>query len=69
MYNQNVNDAQPASLSVLSYSILGPRWRRRIITCVFSQIYVRFDIVKHVFQCFKKSTDPFGEVSEQSESI
>ena len=53
MYNQNLNDAQLASLSVLSYSRWRPGWRRRFKTCVFSQVYVRFYIVIHVFRCFK----------------
>ena len=55
MYNQNLNDAQLASLSILSYSRWRPRWRRRIRTCVFSQVYVRFYIVMHVFRCFKSN--------------
>ena len=29
------------------YSRWRPRWRRRINTCVFSQVYVRFYIVIH----------------------
>ena len=54
VYNQNQNDAQLASLSVLSYSRWRPRWRPCIKTCVFSQVYVRFYIVIHVFGCFRK---------------
>ena len=53
VYNQNLNDAQLASLSVLSYSRWRPRWRRCIKTFVLSQVFVRFYIVIHVFRCFK----------------
>ena len=53
VWNQNLNDAQLASLSVLSYSRWRPRWRRCIKTFVLSQVFVRFYIVIHVFRCFK----------------
>ena len=52
VYNQNLNDAQLASLSVLSYSIWRLRWRLCIKTCIFSHVYVRFYNVIHVFGCF-----------------
>ena len=51
--NQNLNDAQLVSLSVLSYSRWRPRWRRCIKTFVLSQVFVRFYVVIHVFRCFK----------------
>ena len=62
VYNQNLNDAQLASLRVLSYSRWRPRWRRCIKTLVLSQVLVRFYIVI-------KSTHPFIEVPDHSEFI
>ena len=53
VYNQKLNDAHLASLSVLSYSRWRPRWRLCIKTCVFSQVYVRVYIVIHVFGCVR----------------
>ena len=53
VYNLNLNDAQLASLSVLSYSRWRPRWRLCIKICVFSQVYVRFYIVILVSGCFR----------------
>ena len=53
VYNQNLNDAQLASLSVFSYSRWRPRWRLCIKTCVFLHVYGRFYIVIHVFGCFR----------------
>ena len=52
VYNQNLNDAQLASLSVLSYSRWRPRWRCCIKTFLLSQVVVIFDIVIHAFRCF-----------------
>ena len=62
MYNQNLNDAQLASLSVLSYSRWRPIWRRCIKTFVLLQVFVRFYIVNviHVFRCFKSQQIHLG---------